>query len=146
MNEIKKWAVNLTVILLVCAVLKFVMPSGNVTKSAKIVLSLIVLAVMLSFGSAVKNVDLNIDFLEGVEMTEQTEPYTAAVEKTIISTLENEGIACSSVSVDGGLGGDGVYVIYSVKISVPSADKQSALTVLENSLGIERGAVTVNEN
>jgi|GEM_PF-2547916 len=146
MDEIRNWAVNLIVILIVCAVLKFIMPSGSVTKSAKVVLSLIVLAVMLSFGCAVKNIDLNFDFLEGVEMTEQTEPYTAAVEKTVSSTLENEGIACGSVSVDGQLGDDGVYAIYSVEISVRSADKQRALTVLENSLGIERGAVTVNEN
>lgn len=146
MDEIRNWAVNLIVILIVCAVLKFIMPPGSVTKSAKIVLSLIVLAVMLSFGSAVKNIDISFDFFEGVEMTEQTEPYTAAVEKTVSSTLENEGIACSSVSVDGWLGDDGVYVIYSVEISVRSADKQRALSVLENSLGIERGAVTVNEN
>ena len=64
MTELKKWAVDMLIILLVSSIIKFVLPNGNVSKSVKVFLSVTVLAVMLSFLPGIGSYDINIPDFE----------------------------------------------------------------------------------
>ena len=146
MDEIKKWAVNLTVILLAGAVLKFIMPSGGASKSAKTVLSLTVLAVMLSFSFSTEGMHFDFPDFGFADAVYDNDPYTQAVEKAITEMLDSKGIEYDYIKVNGSMGDDGVYVIESVEISAEPDNLQIILTTLETEFGIERGAFYINEN
>ena len=146
MDEIKKWAINLTVILLAGAVMKFIMPSGNVSKSAKTVLSLTVLAVMLSFSFGSEGIDWDFSEFEFENAVYETDPYTQAVEKAITDMLDSKGIEYDYIKVNGSMGDDGVYVIESVEISAQPENLQIILSTLESELGIEREVFYINGN
>lgn len=145
MDEIKKWAVNLTVILLAGAVLKFIMPSGGASKSAKTVLSLTVLAVMLSFSFSTEGMRFDFPDFGFADAVYENDPYTQAVEKAITEKLDSKGIEYDYIKVNGSMGDDGVYVIESVEISAEPDNLQIILTTLETEFGIERGAFYINE-
>ena len=146
MDEIKKWAINLTVILLAGAVLKFIMPSGGASKSAKTVLSLTVLAVILSFSFGSEGIDWDFSGFGFENAVYENDPYTQAVEKAITEMLDSKGIEYDYIKVNGSMGDDGVYVIESVEISAEPDNLQIILTTLETEFGIERGAFYINEN
>lgn len=146
MDEVKKWAINLTVILLAGAVMKFIMPSGGVSKSAKTVLSLTVLAVMLSFSFGSEGIDWDFSEIELENAVCENDPYTQAVEKAITEMLDSKGIEYDYIKVNGRMGDDGVYVIESVEISAQSENLQIILSTLESELGIEREVFYINGN
>ena len=146
MDEIKKWAINLTVILLAGAVLKFIMPSGGVSKSAKTVLSLTVLAVLLSFSFGSEGIDWDFSEFEFENAVYETDPYTQAVEKAITDMLDSKGIEYDYIKVNGSMGDDGVYAIESVEISAQPENLQIILSTLESELGIEREVFYINGN
>ena len=146
MDELKKWAINLTVILLAGAVLKFIMPSGGVSKSAKTVLSLTVLAVMLSFSFGSEGIDWDFSEFEFKNAVYENDPYTYAVEKAITDVLDSKGIEYGYIKVNGDTGDDGVYVIESVEISAQPENLQIILSTLESELGIERKVFYINGN
>ena len=146
MDEVKKWAINLTVILLAGAVLKFIMPSGGVSKSAKTVLSLTVLAVMLSFSFGSEGINWDLSEFEFENAVYETDPYTQAVEKAITDMLNSKGIEYDYIKVNGSMGDDGVYVIESVEISAQPENLQLILSTLESELGIEREVFYINGN
>lgn len=146
MDEIKKWAINLTVILLAGAVLKFIMPSGGVSKSAKTVLSLTVLAVILSFSFGSEGINWDLSGFGFENAVYENDPYTQAVEKAITEMLDSKGIEYDYIKVNGSMGDDGVYVIESVEISAKPDNLQIILSTIETEFGIERGVFYINEN
>ena len=85
MDYIKSWAVSLIGLLLITAILKYLMPSGSVKKSADTVISIMVLIMLISPLGILKNTELSLPEIS-FNFNEQKgdeQVYSSAVKKLL---------------------------------------------------------------
>lgn len=147
MQDIRSWTVSVSVMLVCVAVLKFVIPSGNMKKFSAAVMTLALFAFMLS--TAVKlNTQLSFESfgLSGQETDEAEDPYSDVIARTVKEMLSENGIPVRYVRANAKLNDNGIIEIYSVEIApVNVGDSDKARELTENGLSLPGEAVTISE-
>lgn len=146
MDYIKSWAVSLIGLLLITAVLKYLMPSGSVKKSADTVISIMVLIMLISPLGILKNTELSLPEIS-FNFNEQKgdeQVYGSAVKKAVEQALDSKQIVYKSVNAVTETDSEGYVVINRVEVELENTDyAQTALKAIEEETGIEREAVRI---
>ncbi len=146
MDYIKSWAVSLIGLLLITAILKYLMPSGSVKKSADTVISIMVLIMLISPLGILKNTELSLPEIS-FNFNEQKgdeQVYSSAVKKAGAQALDSKQIIYKSVNAVTETDSEGYVVINRVEVELENTeDAQTALKAIEEETGIEREAVRI---
>ncbi len=142
MENIKQWAVSVCAVIAITAILKYLIPEGKMKKTSEAVLSIIVLAVVLTpffnksnvLGSALSD----YDFLNDIEEYSNSDVYGEALEKSIGDILTENGIAYKEITVKTNIDGESYINISNIEIELQNTDeKDKVCALLSEKLGID---------
>ena len=147
MEYIKEWAARLIVLLLITAILKFIMPSGNIKNTVNAVLSIIVLATLLSPLCNISKADFEIpEFEPEFESSEnENSTYNNAIEQAVRTALENNEIEYKDIIVNSSVN-DGYLVIESIDVNLKDINKLSAAYEAIGSIsGVDKEVIDIHD-
>lgn len=149
MDKIKEWAIMLCVVSVGCSFLVFLLPDGNLKKTADIVINLFLLSVVIIpfFGdNGFSFPDISISDLPDEEdyMNDFNEYYVASGELTVrqqMNEILNE-ICTKEFSVDVLIcnDDDGNFIISEIQIHVDTSDF-SKVDLIKNKVGQHTGII-----
>lgn len=148
MENIKQWAVSVCAVIAITAILKYLIPEGKMKKTSEAVLSLIVLAVVLTpflnSGNAFDSTLNNYDFLSDIEEYESSDAYGEALEKSIGDILTENGIAYKEITVNTNIDSESYINISNIEIELQNTDeKDKVCALLSEKLGIDSSSFSV---
>ena len=146
MNELKRWGINIIVILFVCAALKYLIPQGSIKKTADTVLTLLVFILMLSplADSDIKSIYIHFPQSDYTQTDYVNTGNEYLVEKVVSQKLNDEGIEYDNLEIIGETDSEGVYCIDEIRIDIEEKDIDRFYEAMEQ-LDMERGIFRIEK-
>ncbi|MBR1811020.1 MAG: hypothetical protein IJ766_05140 [Clostridia bacterium] len=144
MDYIKSWALDMCYAAMGCALLSFLLPKGNVKKTASTLLGVFMILVMFTpLAKLVKNKDF-APRAESFSFTQYDNVSDAALaaaqtaaESSLRGLLEAGGYPVGDISVDCNIADNGVININGAQIEAPDAQGAAIKAYLEEQTGME---------
>ena len=149
MENIKTAIVGLISFLCIGAVLKYLIPDGNIKKVSEVLISALIVASFIGSisGSEIKNIKLpEFKNVNTNGMAYDTSVYSQALEDRITETLKKKGLFPKSVNVSTHVENNNL-VIEEVSVTVAKGNvKTLYLSTLTNELGFDEEMIVIAEN
>ncbi len=144
MEEIKEWALNLCLILLITAVIGYLVPRGKVKRITQIAFSLIILSVFCNPLFEKENIEnvINTDF-EYIDREEinYKNSYDLTVKTATENVLKENSIEFGEISVVSEIE-DNVYILKKINIEIiESEQREKARELICETFNVENDTV-----
>ncbi len=141
MSQIQQWAGALCILILIAAVIQYLVPSGVMERSMRLVLGgFVVLSLIIPFADLVRNTEWNFEIQEDVAVTEEYAEHAnerilelaqSNIETLIAETLQKMNLSAKKITVTMDSNEDNCIVIKKAVITLALADAERMAAVEE---------------